>query len=177
MRKGFTLIEIIIYLGIVTVLLTACLSFAWVIINDQIKQEQLTEVNDAGTFVLDKITYHSKRANAINAQTLYDLNPGKLILNYVSGPQITIDTYEKQITLGDTQTTITKLRLQHGSDPAVDITGDKINVTNFTISDLSNANAYTIQIEFAIETVNPTNSKTYEAQNSWTTSVTLRKRQ
>ncbi len=177
MQKGFTLIEIIIYLAIITTILIASLNFAWTIINDQTKQENLSEVNNAGRFILDKITYNTKRSNAIEAGSIYDANPGKLILSYIANPQMIIDTYDKQITLGGTDLTITKLRLTRGANLAVDLTGDKINVSNFVITDSSNASAVTINIELTLSAINPSETKSYEAQNSWTTSITVRKRQ
>lgn len=175
-QKGFTLIEFIIYIGIVTLVLIASLTFAWTLINDQIKQERLIEVNDNGSFVLEKISYYTKRAASLDAQTIYDINPGKLVLNYSSNPQVIIDTYQKEVTLGEISTTIIKLRIKIGAEPAIDIISDKINVTNFIITDLSNASAVTLKIDLSLEAVNPSKSKTYEAQNSWTTSFTLRKK-
>jgi len=176
MPKGFTLIELIIYLAIIAIVLTASISFAWVLINDQIKLHAITELNDNAHFVMDKFVYHAKRAIEIDAQTVFDSNPGKLVLNYHTNPQITIDTYTKQITVGDQTVNITKLRLKHGADPAQDITSDEVNVTNFTITNLSNPNAKTIQVALNMEKVNPSSHKIYEAQNSWTISLTPRTR-
>lgn len=176
MQKGFTLIELIIYLAIVAIVLTASVSFAWVLINDQIKQQAITEINDNAHFVMDKFVYHTKRSIEIDAQTIFDSNPGKLVLNYFTNPQITIDTYRKEITMGDATVLITKLRLQHGTDPAQDLTSDEINITNFTVTNLSNPNAKTVQVDLSMEKVNPSNHKIYEAQNSWTISLTPRTR-
>ena len=173
--RGFTLVEFLIYIGMVTFVLISSITFAWILINDQTKSESLAEVNDNGSFILNKISYYTKRVDTIDNQTIYDTNPGKLVLNYASNPQIIFDTYQKQVTLGDIAVNITKLRMKEGVNPAVDITSDRVDVTNFIITDFSKTGATTIKVDLTLETVNPSKSKAYEAQNSWTTSITIRK--
>ncbi|MFA5076491.1 MAG: prepilin-type N-terminal cleavage/methylation domain-containing protein [Patescibacteria group bacterium] len=175
-QRGFTLIEFVIYIGIVTFVLIASLTFAWTIINDQIKQGNLIEVNYHGGFIMQKVLYYSQRASTVDAQTVYNTNPGKLVLNYPTNPQIVIDTYQKQITLGGNPVTITKLRFQEGVSTAIDLTSDEVTVNNFSITNLSTANVTTFRVDLDLEAVNPSGSKTYEAQNAWTISATLRQK-
>ncbi len=173
-QQGITLIEYTIYIGIVAFVLLSSVTFAWVIIDDQTKQQSLVEVNDMGSFVSGKIGYAVRRAESIDELTTYDVNPGRLMINYQAEPQITFDTYQKEITLGDETFFITKLRRQEGANPAVDITSDLVNVTEFIITDLSTASIVTLQLTLGIERVNPSNDKTYEAVMSWTPSFSVR---
>lgn len=173
-QQGITLIEYTIYIGIVAFVLLSVISFAWVIINDQTKQQALVEVNDMGGFVSSEIGYAVRRAESIDAQTVYDVNPGRLVINYQAEPQIIFDTYQKEITLGDQTLFITKLRMQEGANPAVDITSDLVDVTEFIITDLSKTNIITLQMILEIERVNPSNDKIYEAARSWTPSFSVR---
>lgn len=173
-KSGFTLIEYIMYIGITSVVLLAAFSFVWTIINNQVKMQVLIEVDNNGTFVLEKLSYYTKRADTIDATTVYDSNPGKLVINYATDPQITFDTYEKEITLGDSSVMITKLRMKIGADPAEDITSDGVDVTNFVLTDFSVGQIKTINFDLTIESVNPSGSQKYAAENSWTTTVTVR---
>lgn len=175
-HRGFILLEFLLYIGIATLVLITSVNFAWTLINDQIKQEQLSKVIDNGSFVLDKTSYYSKRADSLDGQTIYGVHPGKLILNYMSNPQTTIDTYQKEIIVGEAPVIITKLRLREGANPAIDITSDEVDVKNFVVTNMSTVSATVFRINLNLEAINPGASKVYEAQNSWTTSFTLRKR-
>ncbi len=173
-QSGLSLVEYVIYIGIAAVVLVAMVSYAWILINDQTKQERLAEVNDVGAYVLETIVYETERASMIGGSTVYGTNPGKLVLNFSSGPNVTFETYQTTVYLGDTPVTITKLTRQEGTGLPVDITGDNINITNFVLTDLSKTGATTVAIDLTLNSLNPEDSKVYESENSWTTSVTLR---
>jgi len=175
-KNGFTLLEILLYIGISAIMAMVCFSFFFRIIGNKTKQERIAEVEETGQFVLKKMTYYLRRANTVGAATVYNVSPGTLVLNYSVNPQVIFDTYQKQIVLAGSPIMITKMRMQVGAGPAVDITGDKLQVTNFLLKDFSNAEATTVEINLSLASVNPTGISTYAAQNSWTTSVTLRKR-
>ena len=174
MHKAFTIIEQIIYFALATIVIASTLSFAWSIINDKTKQEHLTNLDSQAMLIFNKLSYAVPRADNIDATTVYSNNPGKLILNYSDNPSVTIDTYNKQITLAENVYTIKKLRITENSI-AHDLTNDETNVANFTITNLTTS-ASTIKIDLALNSLNPSGHKTYAASNSWTTSLTLRKK-
>lgn len=173
-RPGFTLIEFIIYIGIVAAVLTASVTITWRLINDQIKLAAIDAVDYAGSFVLNDMAYQGKRAASVNAGTVFDIHPGTLIFDFPAQPDITYDTYQKQITVGDTMVNISKLRRQAGTDPPEDMTSDGVNVTNFLVTDLSGSGPETVKINLSIEAVNPGGSRAYSAENTWSTTVTIR---
>lgn len=55
MSRGFTLIEFIIYIGIVSTILVVVVNFNWDIIYGSIKSQSLREVQQNGRFALEKI--------------------------------------------------------------------------------------------------------------------------
>ena len=171
--KGITLIELLIYIGIVSLVLVVSISYAWTVIRDQHKQQLEAEVNYVGNFILDNIIHSTQRAQSFDAN-IYATNPGKIILNNPTDPQTTIDTYSKSITLGSQNITITKLRLTELGGTANDMTSDRVNVNNFLITNLSTAGAQTIKIDLTVSAVNPENLKQYEATKSWSVTATIR---
>jgi len=171
--KGMTLIEMLIYIGIVSLVLVVSISYAWTVIRDQHKQQLEAEVNYVGNFVIDKIIYSTTRAQSFGAN-VYGSNPGKIVLNYASDPAITIDTYSKAITLGDKTINITKLRLAELGIATNDLTSDRVNVTNFLVTNLSTAGTQTVKIDLTVSAVNPENLKQYEATKSWSVTATIR---
>lgn len=174
-KRGFTLIEFVIYIGLATIFIVTSLNFVWMILGDEIKQEQLAEVNDGGKFVLEKTSYYIQRADGLDSQTIFDAHPGKLVLNTAAG-QIIFDTYQKNITLGSSAIVITKLRMTEGSNPASDLTSDQVDVKNFVVNNFSASESTIIRLNLTLGSVNPTGSKIYEAQNSWTDSTAIRKK-
>lgn len=171
--KGLTLIEILIYIGLVAMVLVVSVSYAWSIIRDQHKQQLEAEVNYVGDFAIEKIIYNTQRAQSFGAN-VYNTHPGKIVLNYASDPQITVDTYTKEITLGDQTITIRKLRLAEVGVETNDLTSDHVNVTNFVITNLSTAGAQTVKVDLTVSAVNPENLKQYEATKGWSVTATVR---
>jgi type II secretory pathway pseudopilin PulG len=173
-KHGFTLLEYLIYIGIVAMVLVAMLDFAWVLMNDQAKQEITADLNDLGVHSLDQMTYYGHRASSISPTTVYNTNPGTLIFSFSSGPDVIFDTYQDNIMVGDIPVTITKLRMEEAGGSQVDLTSDRVDVTDFVITDLSGVNSTTINIDLTFESVNPEESKVYESENSWSTTITRR---
>lgn len=174
LKSGFTLLEFVLYIGLTAAILISLLSFTWNILQNYAKTTTLIEVNNNGNFALEQMVYYTRRASTIGSGTVYTTHPGKLTLTFPTDPTVTIDTYQKNITVGDTPLTITKLRLQHGSTTPTDITSDKIQVTNFTLTNLTNNSLPTIRFSLNLQAVNPSNSTFYEAEKTFITSATLR---
>lgn len=173
MKKGFTLIELVLYIALVGMILTTALTFTWTIIQDQNKQASLSEAYYNFSFAAEKISYYLERASSLEGTTIYNSHPGKLVINYPNIDQVTVDSYEKIITQGDNDITIRKLRFTQGAT-IEDLTSDQINVTDFTLNNISLPKADTIQVNLSLEHINPSNSKQYEGKFSQSFSVTLK---
>src|SRR5258708_24655199 len=74
-HRGFTLIELILYLGIVTMLMTAIIPFACNIIEGGVKSATNHEIFTQGQYVADRITYEIRNASGINY-----VNPAQISL-------------------------------------------------------------------------------------------------
>ena len=174
-KKGFSLVEIMIYFALVSMVLVAATTFTWNLIKEQEKQQSLSEVNENGSFVMDKIGHNIIRASDIGTDTKFDTNLGKLVLTFPNSSELAIDTYEKTINIGEGTATTTKLRYTQDGN-SVDLTSDIVDVERFELIDFSNSNAHSVRIKLKIHRLNPSNSKIYEAEQSWQSSYTIRKR-
>lgn len=108
--KGFTFIELILYISIVTIMLTAIIPFAWNIIGGSVKSSTQQEVSSAARFVSERLKYEIRNAQDIDsANSNFDTNLANdsnqklaliislspLITNYIcvsTDGQILIDT-------------------------------------------------------------------------------------
>ena len=173
-KSGFTLLESIIYIGITAVVVLSLISLAWSFINNHTKEKITISVNNNASFVMDQISSNVERAVSLGGATVYDSNPGTLVINVPTDPVMTIDTTTKGVTCGDEDMTITKLQLtQDGS--TYDLTSDKVTVDNFVVTDLSSTGDTTIQIELTLSYPVAT-TKIYEYEKSFTTSATIKKK-
>lgn len=67
LQSGFTLLELILYIGIVTILLNALVPFAWNMIEGGVKSATEQEVFTQGQYVADRITFEIRNASDITS--------------------------------------------------------------------------------------------------------------
>ncbi|MEK9186129.1 MAG: prepilin-type N-terminal cleavage/methylation domain-containing protein, partial [Patescibacteria group bacterium] len=89
-RKGFTLVEVLIYAGIVTMIITFALLGTYQIIDYQDRLEDQLEVTENSKFLIQKIAWVLQNNSAINSPVLgssgLSLSVNKL--NYGSNPLV-----------------------------------------------------------------------------------------
>jgi len=68
-KGGFTLIELILYIGIVTIFISAAVLFSWDIIYGRVKSSTQREVNQSIRLISKRITYEIRNSNGINSLT------------------------------------------------------------------------------------------------------------
>lgn len=170
--QGFTLIEMLVYIALVTLVMVPALSMTWMFVQDHIFAERLAALDDEGMFILQTITNKGKSANALHGASVWNTNPGKLVLTMANGDIVTIDTYQKTIVEQGQPRTITALRVTTNSDAPMDLTSTRWTVTKFTLQNLSSLKASTINITLGLAAANPTSSP-YDVERTWTTSLTL----
>lgn len=84
-KKGFTLIELIIYTAIVAAVLATSSNFAWNIVQNDIKNVSLREVQQNAWFSMEKIT---RAIRAGQNPSIFTLTAGTL---YQNGVPLTTD--------------------------------------------------------------------------------------
>jgi len=72
-RNGFTLIEMILYIGIVSIILGGVVQIAWNALYGQVKAQVIEQVNYAARFVGKRMLYEIRNATAINSVSATDL--------------------------------------------------------------------------------------------------------
>ncbi|MFA6249912.1 MAG: type II secretion system protein [Candidatus Shapirobacteria bacterium] len=167
LTAGFTLIEMILYIGIVTIFLTAAIQFGWNIIYIRVKSTNQQELNQNLRLVAEKLLYEIRNAQSINT-----LTSTSLTLNSV-----------------DPQRHPTKIDLTNGSvrfgygpsgscsfSAPCNLTGNLVRITNLTFSDLSSNDGKSVNISFSLtgEVINPSGRQEYVYSQTHTGSAELR---
>ena len=114
-RLGFTFIELILYISIITIMLSALIPFAWSVIGSGVKSSAEQEVFSQARYVSERIKYEIRNANSINsvnspintidlntstnATTVIDLNSGKIRIKYGAGTAIPLNSTDTAASL------------------------------------------------------------------------------
>lgn len=175
--EGITLVELIVYVAITSIVLLFVLRFMWNVSGVSIRVDVSTELIQNSRFILDKISYDLHVAeNVVIGSSTFNTHPGALMLDMPAGAQnIFYDTYEKDILVGRQTIKIRKLRRRAGEQQAVDVTGDKVNVANFVLKNRTRAQeSSNIKIEFTLAFVNPGQDPQRNRELNVETAVSLR---
>jgi len=176
--KGFTLAELIVYVAIGAVVLVSAVSVAWNILIDQGISQNKREVYMNARTVIHQLQQQIKKADDITTGSCtFDSHPGILTLDFPGGStDVIFDTYTKDVTVGQQTTTIRKLRIKEGAGDYIDLTSDKVNVTDFVLTNFTRGSeAKNININLTLESTNPDNDPNYAASISLETAVTIRR--
>ena len=141
--KGNTLVELIIYLAIISVFFTSMIGFTVSVVQSGQKARTMHEVSQNGRFIMEKIAREIKSANDVNFTTSsFGVNPGVLSLVNNTG---SLDPTVFDVVGG-------VVRIQQGAGAPMNISSDLVNVTSIVFTDLSVPGRTTnIKIDLTLE--------------------------
>lgn len=169
-QKGFTLLELIVYIGIASMVLIMALGTGINLIKSKthIQSKQEVYSNARNIMYEFQLQIHNAEDMNIGASTLTLNLPG-------DGTDVIFDTYTKEVTVGGQSVTINKLRMKEGNSEYVDLTTDDVDVVNILFEDRTrSAENQNVKIELTLENVNPGNDPNYDANISLETAVSVR---
>lgn len=138
--SGFTFLELLIYIAIVTVVLSSLVQFAWSVIGNGIKSNTEQEVYAAARYVSERIKYEIRNANGINTGTsVFGTNPGTLSLIQDAPNDPTIINV-----VGG------KVQIKRGAATAVNLHSNDTIVTDLTFTNYTSVDNKTKHIAFTI---------------------------
>ena len=152
MRKAFTLIELIIYIGISALVLVTLTNLTLNLIGVSVKIDTATDVLYSSRIIIQRFMQEIRMADDVDiASSVFGTNPGKLVLQKSGGGTITFDVYQKT-------PSVRTIRRQEDAATAVDLTSDRVDVSNFVLNNRTRGTeAKNIQYEFTITASNPAN--------------------
>lgn len=162
--QGFTLIELIIYLSLVSVFISGAVLFAWDIIYGRVKSQTQQEVNQNLRLASKRITYQIRNASEINFL-------GGSILSLAA-----IDSF-RDPTIFDLSAG--RLRIGFGSSgpcpvaSPCNLTSNEVTVSNLVFTDLSSG-SNSKNIQFTITIASTADRSEWQKSQTYTTSVELR---
>lgn len=177
-QNGFTLVELIVYIGIASLSLMMILITGQNLISSNIRAQAQRELSVNVRPLMNQLTQSVRNAeDVVTASSTFNAHPGAITLDYAgSGTDVIIDTYTKDVTLSNGQiVTIRKLRIKEGALAYQDLTSDQVDVSNFVLRNLTKTTEKkNINIEVTLEQLNPLNDPNYNTTISVETAISLR---
>jgi prepilin-type N-terminal cleavage/methylation domain-containing protein len=163
-QSGYTLIELLLYVALIGILLTAVVGFFTMTADARVKNQTINEVNDQGVFAIDTITQSLRNATSITAPS-----------TGASGGQLTIVMPTSAISPTIFNLSGTTLQIKEGTNTAVSLTNSKVQIIAFSVKNLSRPSTPGIaQISLTLARVNGSGRNEYEYTKTFTASVAIR---
>lgn len=174
-QQGFTLIEILLYIAIVSGFLVAASTFTWNIINSKTKAQALQEVEMNGKIILEHLTQAIRSARDIDALSLLDANlanPGN------AGEMLSLDIRNAVDDPIEIDVLNGVMRYRQGATGPLAISSNLVTITDLTFTDyqLPSGKSQNLGITLTIEYINPENKVERDASVTYTTTVEIRDR-
>lgn len=163
--EGFTLVELVLWLGLVVIILASIATFVSNALEARVKNQTIAEVNSQARQIIQLIGQTVRNAEGIVAPSIGS-SSSSLTLNMVDP---ILDP-----TVFDLNNGVIRIAEGVGATP-VELTNSRITVTNLTFTNLSRAlTPGTVRIEFTIVHNNPGTRQEFEYTEDFTTSATVR---
>ncbi len=158
MKKGFTLIEFLIYIILISLFMTGMLSFSWNVIYGKEKAYQNQIVDQNARSAMARIAYEIRRAKNIQS-----LSPNQLVLDNGSSSTTTIDLSSGTV------------RISTGGGGPYNLTSNQVDVTSFNFTNLTtgNNNSKNIQVSLTVKQKDQIFSGQIQSEVAMTSTIEL----
>lgn len=162
-HKGFTLVEIIIYIALSSFLLLAMTSFFQTSLSARTKSETIAELEQQAMQIMNRLVYVIENAEAINSPSIGNSASSlSLAMSNASINPTVFSLSNKNISMTE------------GVSAPLNLNNDLLEVDNLKFTNLSYAaTAGIIRIEFTLSYVNNDNSQEHSWSKTFYNSVAL----
>jgi type II secretory pathway component PulJ len=143
-RAGASLIEMVVYISIMTLILVAVTSMLLVTLSSQRNAKNLRELERSAVIVLDRLVREIRQADSPEpSESQFDAHPGRLTLNTTdeAGNPKTLEFFIDN----------NVLNLKENGVLQGPLTNPQVRVTNLIFYDLSSSTARAIRTELTLE--------------------------
>lgn len=164
--EGFTLVEILVYLGVFFLVISIIISFVFWLVNSNTKVKVMKEALNNADRAMAIMTYEIKEAESVYTPT-------------TTSNQLSLETI-KYLPEGEENSYIdfflcdSSLCLKKESQGPIVLTSDSVEITNLVFTQIVSGEAPSIQIDLAVNYKNPTNRPESQASINLTSTVSLR---
>lgn len=164
--KGFTLVEVLLYTAVLTIIVTVIGSFFLWIVRSNTKARVTRETLDSSRRVIEIMTYEIKEAESIYSPT-------------IDSDQLSLET-TKHLPDGEETSYIDfflcgdRLCMKKESQNSIAITSDQVRVSKFIFTQIATSVVPSIQIDLKIDYKNPNNRREYQSSVETVSTISMR---
>jgi Tfp pilus assembly protein PilW len=164
-QKGFTLVELVLYVSICSILLLTISSFLTFLLGARVRSQTITEVNQQGFQVMSLVTQTIRNGRSVQIPSMG-----------VSSSTLSITTGNALLSPTVFDLSSTTIRIKEGSKNAVPLTNSRVQVSALTFQNISSGSSTEkiIRVSFTIDSVNKGGRSEYVFTKSFSGSATLR---
>lgn len=140
-QQGFSLVEMIIYIAILTLLTSVLVTSAVSLLSTFVYMRAGEEIAQSGVISLERITRETRTANAVlTAQSTLDSSPGVLALD-------TVDVAGNPTTV-TFRLTSGRITIQQGTTAATPLTPGNVTISNLVFHQVDGTNTDAVRTSF-----------------------------
>lgn len=164
MKKGFTLVELLLYFGLAAIMILVIATFFGTMLGARVQNQVIAEVEQQGVAVLQRVTQTIRNADSITSPTI-GVSAASLTLDMVP---VAVDPTVFDISSG-------VIRITEGAGSAVALTNSRVTASALTFQNLSQASTPgTVRIQFTLTHLNPSSRQEYNYARTFYGSASLR---
>lgn len=164
LTNGFSLVEILLSVGVAAIILISLSLALAQVIESRVKQQVIAEVEQQGTQVIQVITQSIRNSDNINSPGIG-----------TSSTSLSLDVYDG--TLDPTLFSLSSgiIQIQEGSGSAVILTASPVTASDLTFTNLSQSGTPgTIRLQFTLSYTNPSGRQEYAYTKTFYASASVR---
>ena len=163
-RKGFTLVETLLYVSIVSIMLLVMSAFLFLILQSRTKYQTISEVDQEGIQVVQIITQTIRNSKKINVPAVG-----------ASGATLSVDMLDAGKTPTVFNSAGTNMQIKEGTGVITPLTASKITVSGLSFSNVSMVNTPgVVKFQFTLTYVNLSGRNEYDYSKTFYGTASLR---
>jgi type II secretory pathway pseudopilin PulG len=167
-KVGFSLIELLLYIGLVALFLTAATTSLWDIILGNVKSGVHQEVQENLRYAAHRIQFEIRNADSVNPGSGFDINlatnPSEKISLSVPDPD---NPTEFRVSGG-------VLHIKRGDGSWAALTSSALEVTDLTFTDLGDTASEYLEFTVTVKYKNPSGRSQWEKEATFRGAAQLR---
>lgn len=171
-KRGFTLVEVLVYLGLTSVIVVTAVTMALQILRDQAAEEIRANIVAEHQYVMDTMDTFFSRASMLDGGSTLSMHPGDVTVLYASRMDAQIYVASEDVLLGGVTTTINRMMLRDGMNTPTPLTSEDVTVTNFVVEELIGA-ASSLRTSLTLEDARGVVDPIYDVSYSWNSSFSF----
>lgn len=164
-QKGFSLVEMLLYVAISSVMLFSLSLLLSFLFGGRVKNQSITDVNQQGLQVMQLITQTVRNAKSVDSPALGATDTSLSLT--MSDPLLSPTVFD--ISSGT-------VRIKEGSNPLIPLTNSHVTVSSFIFQNISSTSSTDriVRLSFTMDHSNPSSRNENSFTKTFTGSATLR---